>query len=319
MATLAEIRAKLLAQQTKTENNNNSGGDRASYAFWNIPEDTPTSLRFLPDADPNNTFFWVDRTVIKIPFNGIRGEHSNPITVQIPCMDMFGKQDYILNEIRPWWNDPTLKPLASKYWKKTSHLFQGFVVNDTTKEENIPENPIRRFIINPEIFQLIKAILMDPEVEDLPTDYNGGYDFRLVKTKGPGGYNNYKTSSWARKARALDDNERAAIEQNGLFNLRDFLPKEPTDEEQEAIKEMFQLSVDGQAYDPAQFGKFFRPSGYSSNENTTSAAPAKAEPVKETPIAATKEETKAGPAKEEKQNAADILAALRKRKEESAE
>ena len=45
-----------------------------------------------------------------------------------------------------------------------------------------PENPIRRLIIGPQIFQIIKQALMDPDMEELPTDYTGGVDFRLNKT-----------------------------------------------------------------------------------------------------------------------------------------
>ena len=56
MATLAEIRAKLQEQEVK-RSPNSSGGDNAIYPFWNIPEGTTATLRFLADKDPNNTFF----------------------------------------------------------------------------------------------------------------------------------------------------------------------------------------------------------------------------------------------------------------------
>ncbi len=56
------------------------------------------------------------------------------------------------------------------YWKKRSYIFQGYVVEDGLKEENRPENANRRFIIGPQIFQLIRGALLDPEMDDLPTD-----------------------------------------------------------------------------------------------------------------------------------------------------
>ena len=69
MATLAEIRAKLKAQDTKSSGTGGFGGDNAIYPHWNIAEGTEAVLRFLPDKDPNNTFFWVERAMIKLPFN----------------------------------------------------------------------------------------------------------------------------------------------------------------------------------------------------------------------------------------------------------
>jgi len=56
MATLAEIRAKLQAS-SQAQNGNSAGGDNAIYPHWNMPEGTTTTVRFVPDADPNNTFF----------------------------------------------------------------------------------------------------------------------------------------------------------------------------------------------------------------------------------------------------------------------
>ena len=52
MATLAEIRAKLLAQENKAETNSNQNrGTDAIYPFWNMDNDSTAVIRFLPDAD----------------------------------------------------------------------------------------------------------------------------------------------------------------------------------------------------------------------------------------------------------------------------
>lgn len=272
MATLDEIRQKLLSQQSKAEGGQRSGGDNSMYPFWNTPEGATTLLRFLPDGDPNNTFFWAERLVIKLPFQGIKGEHDREVLVQVPCMEMYGETCPILAETRPWWKDESLMPLARKYWKKKSYLFQGFVVQSGFEEKDAPENKIRRFMINPSIFEIIKGSLMNPEMEDLPTDYVAGRDFKLVKTS-KGGYANYSTSNWSFKTRALSNDEASAIDSNGLNNLKDFLPKKPTAEELEIIKEMFQASVNDEAYDPARWGNHFRPSGSGSFSNNSSTAP----------------------------------------------
>ena len=278
MATLAEIRAKLKAAESKGSDNNKTGGDNTIYPFWNLKEGEESVMRFLPDGNPDNTFFWVERAMIKLPFNGVKGESDNkPITVQVPCMEMYGETCPILAEVRPWFKDPSLglEDMGRKYWKKRSYIFQGFVTEDGLKEKESPENPIRRFIIGPQIFKSIQAALMDPELEDLPTDSVNGIDYRMKKGS-KGGYADYSTSSWSRRSRPLSDAEQAAIKQYGLFNLSDFLPKKPTEVELKVMKEMFEASVNGEAYDMDRWGQYFKPAGMSqtTGDPVKQAAPA---------------------------------------------
>jgi hypothetical protein len=261
MASLAEIRAKLKEQESRGTGETRSGGDNSIYPFWNLKEGSESAVRFLPDGDSNNTFFWVERAMIKLEFAGIKGEsESKKVMVQVPCMEMYGETCPVLSEVRAWFKDPSLEDMGRKYWKKRSYVFQGFVTEDGLKEESKPENSIRRFIIGPQIFTLIKGALMDPEMEDLPTDFTHGVDFRLIKTS-KGGYADYSTSAWKRRERPLSDEEQAAVKQYGLFNLKDFLPKKPTDVELKVIKEMFEASVDGEAFDMERWGQYYKPSG----------------------------------------------------------
>lgn len=275
MATLAEIRAKLKASEQKGSGER-TGGDNSIYAFWNLKEGEESTLRFLPDGNTDNTFFWVERAMIKLPFAGVKGEaESKQVIVQVPCVEMYGDTCPILSEVRGWFKDPALEDMGRKYWKKRSYIFQGFVVEDGLKEKETPENPIRRFIIGPQIFQSIRAALVDPELEDLPTDYVHGLDYRMKKGS-KGGYADYSTSSWARRERPLSDAEQAAIKQYGLFNLSDFLPKKPTEVELKVMKEMFEASVDGEPYDMERWGQYFKPAGMGQ---------ATGDPVKSTPKA----------------------------------
>jgi hypothetical protein len=284
MASLAEIRAKLKAAESRGSDNNRSGGDKSIYPFWNLKEGDEAVLRFLPDGNSDNTFFWVERAMIKLPFAGIKGEaESKQTIVQVPCVEMYGDTCPILSEVRAWFKDPALEDMGRKYWKKRSYIFQGFVVEDGLgeKSEDQPENPIRRFIIGPQIFTSIRAALVDPELEDLPTDYVHGIDYRMKKGS-KGGYADYSTSTWSRRERPLSDAEQAAIKQHNLYNLSDFLPKKPTDVELKVMKEMFEASVDGEAYDMERWGQYFKPAGMSQNTgdpqkgSTPRAAPAPA-------------------------------------------
>ena len=322
MASLAEIRAKLREQETKISGNQ-GGGDNGIYPFWNLKEGQEALLRFLPDGDTNNTFFWVERAMIKLPFNGVKGEtDSRPTQVQVPCVEMWGETCPVLSEVRGWFKDKSLEDMGRKYWKKRSYLFQGLVVDDPIKEENTPENPIRRFILGPQIFQIVRAALLDPEIEDLPTDYQHGLDFRIAKTS-KGGFADYSTSKWGRRESALNDNDIKAINAHGLFNLKDYLPKKPTDVELKVIKEMFEASVDGEAYDPEKWGQYYRAAGMSQatgdpNTRTQSASP-KAAVVEDDEIPFDPPPAKVTPVKEEPKStggdskANDILSMIRAR------
>jgi len=286
MATLAEIRAKLREQEDRKGGGNNSGGDNAIYPHWNMSEGSEAVLRFLPDKDPENVFFWKERLMIKLPFAGIKGQtDSRPVTVNVPCMEMYGETCNILNEVRGWFKDKSLEDQGRKYWKKRSYIFQGFVTDNPIKDDETPSNPIRRFIIGPQIFQIIKGALMDPEMEDLPTDYARGVDFRIKKTS-KGGYADYSTSQWSRRERALTDEEKSAVETNGLYNLNDFLPKKPSDVEVKVMQEMFEASVDGEAYDPDRFGQYFRAPGMSAptGDPNKAATPSASKTVEETKV-----------------------------------
>jgi hypothetical protein len=339
MASLAEIRAKLLAQDTSSKGTKTQGtGDNAIFPHWNIPEGTSATLRFLPDADESNTFFWKERQMIRLPFSGVKGgdEHKQ-VVVQVPCVEMWGDTCPVHAEIRPWFKDPSMEEMARTYWKKRSYIFQGLVTQSDMAEESVPENPVRRFVISPQIFKIISQALMDPDFPEIPTDYEMGTDFRIVKsTKGQ--YADYSTSNWARRERSLNQQERDAIAQHGLFNLNDFLPKKPNTEELNAIFEMFEASVDGQLYDPERFGDYFRPYGVdapgkrnaaasSAPAATPAAAPAPRvvapapqtdEDFDETPAPAPRAAPAPAPAADggAKPSAQDILAMIRNRKSE---
>ena len=325
MASLAEIRAKLQAAESKTSS---GPSDNAIYPHWNINEGDTVTDRFLPDSDTNNSFFWVERNMIRLPFNGIKNQpDSKNVQVQIPCIEMWGESCPILAEVRTWFKDKSLEEMGRKYWKKRSYIFQGFVRSNPLAEDSNPENPIRRFIIGPQLFGTIKSALMDPELEELPTDTMKGLDFKIAKTS-KAGYADYTTSSWARKESALTAEEQGAVDKYGLYNLSEFLPKKPSEQELKVMKEMFEASVDGRPYDADRWGAYYRPAGVNApdkgNAPSTSAnTPAPATDVATPPVTEVKVEAPAPqPAPEpvaqadgasKGSKAEDILAMIRSR------
>jgi hypothetical protein len=268
--------------------------------------------------------------MIRLPFNGIKGEaDSKQVYVQVPCMEMWQETCPVLTEVRTWFKDKALEDMGRKYWKKRSYIFQGFVRENPLGDDKTPENPIRRFIIGPQIFSIIKSALMDPELEELPTDLQRGLDFRITKTS-KGGYADYNTSKWARKESALSEIEQAAVDKHGLFDLSTFLPKKPTEAEVKVIKEMFEASVDGQSYDTERWGQYFRPAGVSAPGGSSGAAhvdeDAPPPAVKPAPAAVSSFDdedeapaTASAPveAKPSTQKAEDILAMIRARQNKS--
>jgi hypothetical protein len=221
--------------------------------------------------------------------------------------------------VRGWFKDKSLEEMGRKYWKKRSYIFQGFVVEDPLKEDKLPDNPIRRFIIGPQIYAIIRSALMDPELDELPTDYLKGLDFRIAKTS-KGGFADYSTSKWSRRERSLTGDESSAVEANGLFDLSGFLPKKPTDVELKVMKEMFEASVDGEAYDMERWGQYFKPAGMSQATGDPNRPAAVAAPVADAddePAPVTKAEApKAEASAEGASRAQDILAMIRNRQKQ---
>jgi hypothetical protein len=167
---------------------------------------------------------------------------------------------------------------------------------------------------------------MDPELEELPTDTLRGLDFRITKTS-KGGFADYNTSKWARKESALTEVEQAAVEAHGLFDLSTFLPKKPDEAAVKVIKEMFEASVDGQAYDTERWGAYFRPAGVSAPAGSADSAPASVSATKAAPapvsdfdedepaMVSTPVSTPVEAPKASTQKAEDILAMIRARQQ----
>jgi hypothetical protein len=319
----------LLEQDSRSSGTKSTNtSDNTVFPHWSIPDNTSASLRFLPDGDTNNPFFWLKREMIRLEFPGVKGgDESKPVTIQVPCIEMYdgeGTSCPIHAELRQWFKDPSLEDVARKYWKKKSYLFQGFVTESDLDEE-APENPIRRFMISPQIFKVISAALMDVDFTSLPTDYDQGTDFKVVKGQN-GKWADYSTSNWARRERSLNQEELDAVEANGLFNLSDFLPKKPDQAHLDAMVEMFEASVDGQLYDTEKWGNYYRPWGVDAPSSKPAQSVAQSAPVAEKeitsdeipfeadPVPSAAVDADAGSEDKPKANAQDILAAIRNRK-----
>ena len=268
MNTLEQIKKLLNEQKT---NNDTFSSARVSdiYPFWNMDFDQSCTVRFLPDNDDDNVLFWHERSLIRLAFQGIVGDdEAKLVNVVVPCAEMYNMKCPVLSTVRSWFikrgntnpskDEIDKDKLARQYWKKRSYIFQGFVVKDGIPETETPESPIRKFVISPSIINIIKSSLLDGELENNPTDYDKGCDFKIAKAQ-QGQFASYATSNWSRKSRSLNDKERAAIDEYGLSNLSSFLPAQPSLDHLDVIKEMFDASLRGEKYDPEKWSEYYSP------------------------------------------------------------
>ncbi len=302
MATLAEIRAKLAQEAAQQEERKAaatgkrpSGGDNAQFLFFSMKPGQTSIFRFLPDADQDNIFPWLERNIIELPFDGTVGgkrDTTDLVKIKVPCPKMFHSivPDYKLSckitaHIAPWW-DKKGTPVpsaqhkqAQKYYGKKSWLSQGFVVS-TPLEDAVPENPIRRITMTKQVFDPMFRAYNGTDFEVEPHNYDEGTDFNINVTL-QGQYNNYSTSDFQRRHRSLSAEERAAIEEYGLFTLREFIGKVPDQDALDAQYAMFLDSLAGKPYDFAQFGQYYRPYGVDGPDQQSSDKPVEnaADPV----------------------------------------
>lgn len=320
MSKLDKIRAILEEQEAaRTNKGNFDSGPSPVFPFWKMETGSDSVVRFLPDGNSKNPLMYIENQNIRLSFPGIKGDsNQRPIEFKIPCVEMWGLSCPILGHIRKekWFDDPDTKDLGSQYWKKRTWIFQGFVVENGVDDDEAPENPIRRFIMGRQLFDIIRDGLIDPELEESPDDYSAGTDFIIKKTPQAGTkFGSYTSSKFKRNPRALNEEELEAIEKYGLSDLATFQPKKPTAEELDELFDLFLSSVEGDLYDSKRFGHLpWRPSGVSQEEKVEARTETK---IKETPSVAAEvqvEEVETKTAEKPKVSADEILARLRESK-----
>ncbi len=261
-SALEKMRDLLIAEDPGLVNlSSTPSRDPSIFSHWKMAVGATATLRFLPDGNEDNTFFWVVRDMIKLPFYGIKGKPElKQVVVQVPCMEMYNEECPILREVRSWTKDSGLEEMARRYWKKRSYLYQGFVRESSLHESDKPINPIRQFIIGPEIHNLVRKMLLHADLLESPCDYGRGINFTIKKTE-KSGYASYDQSYWSLKESAISDDDHEAIRKYGLLDLSTRFPPKPINDAVEIISEMFEASVDGQMYDPDRWSQYFAPFG----------------------------------------------------------
>lgn len=105
MSALEKMRARLFAQDPTLANLAlKPRRDSSIFPHWEMAVGVSATLRFLPDGNEDNTFFWVQRDMIKLPFHGIKGKPEiKQFVVQVPCMEMYDEDAAQASKFEPEW------------------------------------------------------------------------------------------------------------------------------------------------------------------------------------------------------------------------
>ena len=235
---------KLRAAFKKTENEGTSRPNNY-YPFWNIPEGSQATIRFLPDANEENSMgFIVEKLMHTLLINGE--------TKSVPCMKMYGEECPICKVSSAYYKEED-KVNGKKYWRKKQHLAQVLVVEDSLPPDEqsgeTHEGKVRFVALGFQIFNIIKDAFESGDLDEVPFAFEGGTNFIIKKTK-QGDHPSYALSKFARKSTDLTD-EEISLAKDQMVDLSTLLPQSVTIEKMEA---MLEAALTGAEFDDGDSG-----------------------------------------------------------------
>lgn len=232
------------------------------YRFWEMPEGSQAVVRFLPDLNEDNPFFFfVEKRVHNLYINGEKKV--------VPCLTMYDEECPICSVSSGFYKrDDEEKGKA--YWRKRQYLTQAIIVEDPLPADSATgENSVGKvkcLALGYQLFNIVKeAVETEGELESVPFNFEDGIDFIIKKSK-QGKYSTYALGSrFARKQRPLTDEEIAEAEAN-MIDLSTLLPRKP---EVDYVESQLAASLNDTAAAVAA-------GDYSDNDDTTSSVSASA-------------------------------------------
>lgn len=201
------------------------------YNFWKMADGETAIVRFIRDANLDNPRqFLVENLTHTLMINGKKRI--------VACLEMYGEKCPICEKSRQYYSEAEaagepkpdqskgiqagpLTALGKKYYRKKEFLGQVVVQGQSPieYEKNDGHDAEMPISIGPQIFKLIQTAFASGDLEEVPFEVKGGYDFRIKKSK-QGTNANYTTSSFSPKQSDLSDDTIAQLNPYDLSTLR---------------------------------------------------------------------------------------------------
>ena len=223
-------------RQTRTSKTGNY------YQLYKIPFDTESIIRFIPDANQKNEQgFLINNHYHELVINGE--------TKRVPCMKNYGHKRCPVCEIAQdfYKREGKTSVNGKQLYRNFQVLARVGVVKDPIPVEDGQEShagKIRVVNMTKQVVDRIMSALTsssDP-LDSMPDELETGYNFIVRKTKNSDGHAQYIDSSFARSSSKAP----AFITEEDVIDLATLLPKEPTENEVEA---MLKAHLTGEPYD----------------------------------------------------------------------
>jgi len=220
--------------QTPSFSNNNS------YPFWNMKVGEKAVIRFLPDTNEDNPRgFLIEKVFHNLELNGKRRTVS--------CLSMYGEDCPICKLSQEYYKSKD-DANGKKYWKKKQYVSQALIVedplpaNEETGEKHTGQ--VRNITLSYQVYNIIKEAFSSDELDEVPYDFENGYDFIIKKTT-QGDFANFTVGTkFANKPRALTESELSAVYEHSV-DLATLLPKNPGST---IVQAMLDAEMNGEEY-----------------------------------------------------------------------
>ena len=261
------LRNRLKADKEKT---NQGSSPSKFFKFWDVEIGESSKFRFLEDKNEDNPhYYYIEEMMYEWTFDD-PDNAGKKITIRMPCRNM-----YTPASCSVWATISALfdedENTARSLWVKRNYLAQGFVRETDLVEEPAPEKKIRYVTMSRKLKDIQANKISDTNEDTMlpspdPIDHENGVDFLFKKTKATSGYNDYTSSGFVNRSSALTQEEKDAIEEEGLINLRDLLPKEPDAEAWLVQEQMLAAYLNGDPWN-SEWEVHFRPYKEASSSN----------------------------------------------------
>lgn len=303
--SLAELKAQYKADTREPTDTNTPRNNY--YPFWDMPIGARAVVRFLPDLnDSNPRGFLVEKVFHTLIINGEKKT--------VPCLSMY-EEDCPICKVSSAFYKEEDKVNGKAYWRKKQYIGQVIVVEDPIEADKVTgethTGKVRFINLGWQIYNIIKEAFAGDDLDDVPYNFSGGYDF-IIKKTAQGEYSSYAVGTkFANKPRDLTEEELAAAEE-GMVDLSTLLPRNIGVEKTQG---MLNAALTGTEYNAASEAGDDDDSQAEFSAPMTTSAPAKPAATKSAPAPVAKPAPKAETSDDEEVVIDDVLAKLRARRQ----